>query len=425
MKRVNLVLFAVILITLMLSCKPTTGYGVVLWSANEVEIATGMVVALASYSPRKNIYRIETPLGLVELDAWRVQTFKTQKAAQEFANNYARYMRTYVEAVRALPMREEARADSLRIYQVREGQVMKVLGRSSERVQVGTYKAYWYYVLTTDGAMGWVYGRFLQAYTVADTGQVVHDERGYTGDAVLEDFFWEGVIWRPEYFKTMMDRNEVDLTAISDAYGLFIDPLKKTIKIMLPAHTAEFTYTRITPVGGNAYMFVDSPFSFTLSSGLTKARYQYQGVNYHEGFVPLDTSVADIIGKERMRRSALHKKFVDLGPSFLSDGATITFTRDGGFLLTDAQRMVNYFGLQESDGQAGKVLFDLFLTGEVKDRYDGGFTLVFEQSGRTISFVYRMAHNGFSLVFVERMVNDNLVSNLAFLDTRLTLEFKN
>lgn len=429
MKRIHLLLLSIVAMALMLSCQPKTEYGVVLWSANEVEIATGSVVALASYSPRKNLYRIETPLGLIEVDAWRLKTFKTHRAAQDFANSYARSMRTYVESERSLPLREEDSASSARIYQVREGQVLKVLGRGEERMQVGSYKAYWYQVLTADGVTGWVYGRFLQAYTVADTGEVMHDERGYSGDAVLEDFFEEGVIWRPEYFKTMMGSNEVDLTMINNAYGLFINPEGKTIKIVLPAHTAEFTYTRITPVGGNAYMFVDSPFSFTLSSGVTKARYQHRGVNHSETFVALDTVVADIIGKERMRRSALHKKFVDLGPSFLSEGATLTFTRDGGFVLTDAQAIKARLGLSESDGSTGKVNFDLFLTGEVRNNYEGGLTLVFNDSGRSIPFVYTTRRDGFTLVFVERMATNtnrnNLVSNLAFLDTRLTFEFKN
>ncbi len=428
MKRIHLVLSVLMVAAVMLGCKPRTEYGVILWSANEVEIATGSVAALASYSPRKNIYRIETPLALIELDAWRVQPFKTQRVAQEFANSYARYMRTYVEAVRALPMREEARADSPRVYRVREGQVMKVLGRSEERVQVGSYKAYWYYLLTSDGAKGWVYGRFLQAYTVADSGQVLHDERGYSGDAVLEDFFEGDLIWRPEFFKTMMDNKEVDLSLINNSYGLFINPLNKTIKIVLPAHTAEFTYTRITPVGGNAYVFVDSPFSFTLSSGLTKARYQYRGVNYNEGFVAMDTPVADIIGKERIRRSALHKQFVDLGPSFLSgEGATLTFTRDGGFVLTEADTLMRRLGLSESDGQQGTVEFDLFLAGEVRSGYTGGLTLVFEQSGRRIPFVYRLTNNGFTLVYVDRTApaRVNIVSNFAFLDMRLTFEFTN
>lgn len=412
----------VLLFLLFTSCSGRYGYGVVLWSANEIELASGMIVRIVGESQRRGIFRVHHPdtKSVVEIDTWRLVTFKNKSQAQAYLSEYAPFLKTYVEVRRsALPMREFAYVSASSVYSLRDGQVLKVLGRTKEREQIGGYKAYWYQLLASDGTIGWTYGRFLREFVLTESGQAVYDEKDYTGDAILENFFNSSNIWRPAYIYNMVESEMVNLMLVKEEYGLFINPESKTISIRLPSQNVDFTYTRVTPVGGNAYMFVDSPFSFTLKDNLVQARYSINGRNHRSEFKTINKSLKEIITEEELRRTVKYHEFMKVGPTFRGDLGTLVFTGEGSFILSDNKKLNNLQVLLPSDGQEGSVLFDVFLSSDLKDYFDGAFSLLFSDSGKRITFAYRMGTGGFHVTWVERLTSEKIIlkQNLSSIET--------
>lgn len=207
----------------------------------------------------------------------------------------------------------------------------------------------------------------------------------------------------------MVAKNTVNLALVSEEYGLFINPESKTINIRLPNQSVDFTYSRITPVGGDAYMFVDSPFSFTLKPNLVQARYSLRGANQSAEFRVLQQPIRAIISEEESRRGARYREFTAMGPTFRSDWGTLTFTGDGRFIFNDTQSLQDFQIILPSDGNSGRVLFDLYLDDALCNRFDGAFALVFDESAKRIIIAYRMGVGGFEASWVEQMTPNHVL----------------
>lgn len=394
------------------SCRDSYGYGVVLWSANEIELTSGSIVRIVGESPRREIFRVQHPdtKAIIEVDKWRLEQFPKRQQAQAYLEEYIPFLRTYTEVRKsALPMREDALVSSKSVYSLRDGQVMKVLGRAKEREQIGGYKAYWYHLLSSDGVQGWTYGRFLREYTLSESGQAIYDEKDYTGDAILENFFDPINVWHPAYMYDMVKDKAVHLSLMREEYGLFINPESKVISIRLPDQNVDFTYTRITPVGGDAYMFVDSPFSFTLKPNLVQARYTLRGQKYTPEFRTLEKGIKDIIAEEETRRGQKYRNFMEAGPILHSEMATINFSGNGRFIMSNMTGLLQLQTLLESDGYEGVVLFDVMLEESLLKKYDGAISFVFDASGKRLTFVYHMGVGGFEATLVAYVPDNKII----------------
>lgn len=430
LSRISFLLCAVFSALAFAACARSLGYGVVLWSPDEVTAPTGSVLKIRSKMQRRLIYRAELEgRSVYEIDQWRVRLFRSRGAAQNYAKEYAQYVRSYAENQRqGLPMRAEAKASSERVYKLREGQTLKVIGRGKDRVRIGSNMGYWYQLLTEDGVTGYVYGRYLREYWLADSGKPIYDEKDYLGDAILENFFDPALTWRPKYYNDMINAQEIDLERFLPDYGLFIDPNRKTIRVAVPERTATFAYSRIMPLGNNIYVFDGSGasnFSFTLSERSANVRYQYNGQNFKEDFVAVRQDVAEYIQEEGQRRAQKYRDFLNLGPVFTGEFGQLAFTGNGAFRLTGAGPLKNYMYLNDSDGETGEVRFDLFVGDTMRQKYDGAFTLVFEESGTKLPFLYSFSSQGFEARLVESVPPSKTIKDEISIGSGLTGTFRN
>jgi hypothetical protein len=65
-----------------------------------------------------------------------------------------------VAEIQALPVREFMATDpsSSIVYRLREGERVKIIGRTPETVEVGGLNDYWFEILTENGTRGYVFG---------------------------------------------------------------------------------------------------------------------------------------------------------------------------------------------------------------------------------------------------------------------------
>jgi len=147
--RVMIKLFIVILaVTATLSgCTRRLGYGVLLWSPNEEEIASGSVVSVVSQSDIQDSYlvRLDTDASETSIARWRVRFFETEEEAFSRGAEYEELATVYARSGRnALPMRRapELKNDNI-VYRLREGEVVKLIGREDEQSDLSGLVSYW------------------------------------------------------------------------------------------------------------------------------------------------------------------------------------------------------------------------------------------------------------------------------------------
>lgn len=394
-------------------------------------VATGNVVRVTSRIRLRELYRIEVGNEVREINDWRLAVFPNRAAATEFALSYAPFTRTFVELQqrRSLPMRASPSASAQQIYNIGEGQVLKVLWRSPERVEIPPFRGYWYRVLSSDGVQGYAFGRFLREYIISDSGTIIYDDREYLGDTVLENFFDPAITWRPENFREMIVNESINLNLFRPELGLFIDTVRRTISINTVQRQVIFNYNAILPTGANNYFFDGSDFSFTLRNNEVDARYVYNGQRVVDTFVAIRGPLSDHISAELDRRAERYQSFVRLGPSFNSNNwGTLSFDGNNRFALANGSGFVSS-GLLNSPNGAGNVLFDVFLTpalaNDTRHNFDGVMALQFD-NGRQFFLLYSFAPNGFTARLLPSVgANRTFSENDTRINTAPTLAFTN
>lgn len=391
---------------LFVSCRRSMGYGVVLWSTDEVLVPTGTVVSVHGKSERRGVYRLSNDGKHFELPKGRVKVFSSRRRALEYAQNFAPYIRNFVEVRqrRSLPLREKPDPNAEKIYNLPANRPAKVLSRSKNRVEIPPFKGYWYRVLTDDGTEGYVYGRYLSEFLLTDTGQAVYDEKDYFGDAAFESLFEEGITWRPTYFKEMVDGQFVVLELFDPKYGLFLLPEEKTVKIFTPdTPDAVYTYDKVMPTGPGRYFLYDVGVTLTVSDELTTVFYPYNNKIHRKDFVPMSTDLNQYIEAELERQQKQYQRFVDLGEGLTSNWGTIVFTGDNRFAVSPSTTAYDLGYFSAIDGRLGEMKFDIFVAGEMAKQYDGAVSLIFSNSGKSIPCLYSFTPDGVRLTMIHNV----------------------
>ena len=232
---------------LLASCGPRpVAYGVVLWGERMGAPQTGSVVAILQESAVGSPVLVAVPgeSRPREYLPGRLRVFKRRAEATAFASSYAANIGSWAVVTKEdsppLPIRETAASDARPLYKLQYGQVVKVISRSPEKVEVKPYTDYWYEVATEDGFSGWCFGHFLKSFTTAadPADQARHI---LSQDEVLARIM--GTTWRPGWFLDQIARGAIDLTMLREDVGLFPSPDEKLMRLVLPLSTFEFRYT--------------------------------------------------------------------------------------------------------------------------------------------------------------------------------------
>jgi hypothetical protein len=207
----------------------------------------------------------------------------------------------------------------------------------------------------------------------------------------------------------MVNSQRINLDELSRRWRF--DPGQDTgiAHINLPNLERTFTHTGIRSTGSRAWRFEGSSLQMNLRSDTTLA------VQYNETggglrtllFTALPVDVGDLIVQETSRREELFKNIYSQGPSYTSNNyGTLSFTENGMFTWTGFSLLVPRV-IPQANLESGSIAMDLFLAPSLQSRYDGAFSLHFNNPGGptggsaiTVRFMYTLDNQGFRIEFV-------------------------
>jgi hypothetical protein len=365
---------------------------------------------------KKDMDKMEIPLSQFELVGGRG---KARKRAEAFSP----YALTYAETLQdGLPIRDNPDNSARRVYRLRTGEIIKVLAQAEGNPAISAtgdpLPGEWYRVLTEDGNTGYCFSYRLKLFEhYGGPLAVVRTEQEEAEDPDLENLLTK--TWSPESYGVMVNNRRLNLEELSRQWRF--DPGQDTgiARVYLPSVDQTFSYTAIRPAGSRAWRFEGSSLQMSLRSDTVLA------VQYTESggalrtllFVALPAEVEDLIIQETARREALFHNIFAQGPAFTSNNyGTISFTEAGEFNWTGFDILVPQVIPRAAAGK-GRIAMDLFLGPSFQDRYNGAFSLRFENTASpreaggpdmTVRFLYTLDSQGFRLEYVPETSLDDI-----------------
>ena len=376
-------------------------YGVLIWEHDALPYANGDVVPILREFPKTESVEIEIGGESGEFPAWRFRLFAEESEASSYGEKYDPWRWTYAYSEKnALPIRAEAGQKSDIIYKLETNQVVKVVDRSEEKVQEGTFEDYWYEVLTEDGFGGFCFGAMLVVF------EAELDPLGKAAELQSQDSILDNVmqhVWRPEYFQDMIQDGRYDLERFRTDIGLFPQPEEKRIRIVTEEDTVIFSYERIDRIGAATYAFVGTELRVeVLGTNRLVASFKEEGKLVSHVFLRLTRDVLQTIREEKERRLDRYAEFA--GKELHSSAyGTLRFDDDQHFAWQDYGKLVPTVIPAETLG-IGTVEFIYYLGPALAGQYHGIITFRLagvEDDGRR-SFLYRFVQGGVNLVFVRK-----------------------
>jgi hypothetical protein len=413
---VPLLLLCSALVPVLSSCARNIGYGLVLWAGEESPVQTGEILPVQQESTVQGSYLIRLPgtRELIELPTWRMRLFESKEEAVRGAEEYAPYQDMFAYSQRdGLPLREEADQEARRVYKLAEGQLVKVLSRGEEKVTIGSYQDYWYLVLTEDGYQGYCFGYYLPAFRSSG------DPKAEVEKLMAQDPMLEALLatdWRPEYFREMVDKGRIDLTAFGKEFGFFVDPEKRQIRLVTGKRSYGWAYESVENVGINRYLFEGPEIGgggIRINMQSTErivCTYSVADQVLSSVFIAFDEDIEQIVTQERERRERLAEVFISKSRILRSSAyGNIYLEEKMRFRWEDFGRLGEQIFLQKVRG-AGTIDFPYYLSERVRGAFDGVITFRFDEYARDkgTSFLYAFEPTGVRFEYVRPQGIENL-----------------
>jgi hypothetical protein len=399
------------------------GYGLVLWAENGSALQTGQVVTVVQESTVQDTYLVRLSGGkqLLEVPRFRIRLLPSREQAAKEAEIYAPYVNLYGYSERdGLPLREQPDQEAKRLYKLAEGQLVKVVSRQEEKVEVAGYEDYWYLVLTEDGGQGYCYGVYLPVF------EAEGDPKAQVAGMMARDPMLDtlvGTAWRPEYFQEMVEKGRLDLQAFGPDIGFFVDAGRKELHLVTDKSRRDYDYSNIEKAGPNRYVISAQEKAASGAVGrATELRVQMQSqqrmvLTYTRGeqvvaavYIAYGEDIEKIVADERARREELFKVFTERG-RLLSSSAygSIRLQEGMRFVWEGYGRLGSQVFLKPVKGP-GTVDFNYYLSKELAGQYDGVITFHFQEyaAGEGTSFLYVFDAAGVRLLFLEPANIQNL-----------------
>ena len=372
----------------ILSCgSRTIGYGVLTWPEEGSSYETGDVVPVFKESKIQKTYEIPEAEagGRKEIPLWRLRLYSHLSDAEAHAAELEPWKDAYgYSKRRGLPIREEADGQGRTVYRLRENQVVKILGRGEEPAQEGVYTDYWYEVLTEDGYRGHCFGELLVVFRTADD-PFAEAQRRQSKDERLDHIM--STVWRPEYFREMLDEGRYDLDAFGPHIGLFPSAAEGTVRMVAERYTMEFDYSEVMRYGESTYVFEGSDLRIEhITHGRIAVTFKRNGRLITRVYVEIEEDVEETVRLERDRRAELFEPFA--GATLTSNAyGVIRFDDARNFVWEDAEKAARLL-LDEKVTGRGRVEFPLYLAPGLRGSYSGALSFDFTGEGR-LNFLFR------------------------------------
>jgi hypothetical protein len=400
------VVLAVFLLLPVSCAKPPLGYGVLLSGDLSGPFATGALVSVTGESQGAAVVLVHASGESKprEIPAGKVRLFPKRDEAGRFAAAYGAYMTTYAfsrkEDAPPLPMREKPNSEARIVYKLRYGELVKVVSRSDQKDKAGSYEDYWYELVTEDGTPGFCFGYYLKVFSTPGDPSL-EAARLLSQDPVLARLL--GNAWRPDYFVNMIDRNRIDLARFREDIGLFPDPQRNLLKLVMPKDTISFRYQKVEKAG-STYIFTGTEVRIVVQAeDRITLSYRYKDQMTNAVYVQVSDNVAILIEAEKAKRRALFDDFRSGGDT-LRSGAYGTIRLDEGmkFRWEGFDRLVPGLVSRGAAG-SGTVDFPYWLSRTLAGTYQGVVAFAFEGSDQEPTcFLYLEKAGGIQLTSLDK-----------------------
>jgi hypothetical protein len=414
-------LVAVVFSALFCGCARLEGWGVVIWSVKGTTAKAGTVVPVYLKSNISKSYVIGLPgdeKTKIEVPFPSLEFFSSKRAAEKRAEQFAPYAALYLSAGRdGLPVRDKASVSARRVYRLRLGESVKVLGAAEGEALFTGGKALpgeWYFVQATDGTRGYVFSNTMVLYEEKEGTTAPVIAQAPAPSASLLDLLYAKP-WRPAYYQLMIDDGTIDPDLFILQYGLFADAKNAQVRIELPGYSNVFNFSSVSQ-SGDWLVFEGSRLRIRFENGSTIVA-DWSGTDpilpdegWTQGgqaarFVQLDASIPVMLSGENAQRDAALKVFFQRKSQLQSNGESVaTFLSDTGGILTidlkgsfewshTDQLPAGFAPEMQANAQAdtvkGKVRFGLHLGTAISSAWMGGFSLLVGDKPDRKDFVYR------------------------------------
>ncbi|POQ98523.1 hypothetical protein AU468_13140 [Alkalispirochaeta sphaeroplastigenens] len=393
-------------LVVLASCSPRViGYAVVLWPEADSSFSAGDILAVTETSRIQNTVTVQTQGESRTLDINRITLFDEKDPAQSFARDFEPWQDTYARSLRtALPVRAMPDRTTTRLYRLRDGEVVKILGRTDEMSNEAGLLGYWYQALTESGITGWVFGRSIELISAGGRPLDASDDQDQL-DRLVRDI--SSSVWRPLYFEEMIRSGQINLELFSPRFGLFGDLDDSSFRIVLPTYEREFSYQEYQAAGLNAVRFEEADLTLTLGSNeRLEATFLLNDRQRRETFFLIDDDLQEIIQEERDRRREVLEEFLSRGSGLVSTAfGSMELDERGGVRWEGYQRLVPDILPAAFTGRA-TMEFSIFIAGNLRSRYDGAVRLRM-QEGRSSAFLYTLTDDGVRFVYIPESAIDD------------------
>jgi hypothetical protein len=384
---------------LLTSCSDKVmGYSVVLWTIPEQQIKSGDIVPVYIKSNISHVYVIGTESGeKIEVALWQltdpVKKGKVKNVAAKYADNAATYASVKLDG---LPCRAEPVNTAKQVYRLRKGEVIKILYKGNGQAPMAGKTALegdWYRILTDDGTMGWCFSYNLNLYETDAAGQriggaeiVVEEEADDRWNVITSN------TWYPDYFRTMIDGGNIDLSLIHPLYKFTIDEEGKKVSLNTSEIHESWDYDGFTKTDENEYSLngISMKIIYRRSNYIVLRYTDSSGKPQDLNFVTLSESVADIVNAEKTRRTQAYMQIWSHGPIFSSSSyGKISFNEDGTFRWTGFKLLVPSV-IDAGTKNTGSASVKYSLSKDLAASYDGVLTMKFDGMSREVNFLYKL-----------------------------------
>lgn len=402
MRLLRILIYIPVCLLLLAGCGSRMGYFVMIWPDDNSDIENGTVFPVKGESNLRQTYIVDMGnKAYVEIDKFRGQFFKTLKEAQNYGEAFLPYKDMFASVNRKTPVREAADEHSSRIYILREGQIVKIVGRGESKVVIDNrFEGYWYQIVTDDGVSGYCFDRNLSVF---DSTDKLVSEYATSNDVNMHNFM--NARWYPMAYRETLDSEYPQLNILRSGEVLFADPEKKEIRLRTPEEEIIFRYTSMVQTADNRVSFNGTPLELQFyPDGRIFIRYSYNGLDCSGFYMTLDKDITEYIAEINEQKENEYSELFGRVQSFGStDYGTITFQPDKKFYWTDYDG-ISYLIPAES-GISGLVDNDKYVSNVIRTRFkcDALLSLTFAKNAREVSFICRKEKNGnLQLIFIPK-----------------------
>ncbi len=377
------------------------GWGVLYVENPENNLAAGTVLPVLQESEIRDVYTIEAAgkAAGIDISRWKISFHDKETEAETFAENYKQWTDMFaVTLLNGLSIRENPDGEAERIYKLREGQVVKIIGRDNGMVNIADHDGYWYLVLTEDGTSGYCFDKNLRVYDSKESSAGASNVL----DADLLQTFLDRA-FRPESFKEMIRENSIDLSKFRTTHGIFAYPEEKKVVLSTSEHQTVFDYTEITQNNSGRFIFEGSSLQVEIRGENTIAvYYNYNSKEYAEVMVYI-SNMEELIEAELERRDLLFQQIEELGSVSSSAYGRISFEQDKKFTWQSYKRLIPNV-IPENAGEKGKLSLNYFPGISLRNDYDGVLSFAFDNipGGGLVNFLFELSDLGIKLVYVPQ-----------------------